>query len=59
MEAAVVSGQSFDVDAFGALTDRLGRCFARLGLERKARETGHTIDSVVSAIAKKRSAADG
>jgi hypothetical protein len=37
MEGEAVAGRVFDVDVFGQLTDRLGRCFQRLGLERKAR----------------------
>lgn len=38
MEADAVSGKAFDVDLYGQLTDRLGRCLQRLGLERKARD---------------------
>jgi hypothetical protein len=34
MESAVVAGQPFDLDAYGQLTDRLGRAFQRLGLKR-------------------------
>jgi hypothetical protein len=37
MEADAVSGKAFDVDLYGQLTDRLGRCLQRLGLERLAR----------------------
>ena len=37
MEAAAVAGEAFDLDAFGALSDRLGRCLNRLGLKRVAR----------------------
>jgi hypothetical protein len=37
MEVAAVSGEAFDIDLFGQLTDRLGRCLQRLGLERKPR----------------------
>ena len=29
-----VAGNAFDIDLFGVLTDRLGRCLHRLGLER-------------------------
>jgi hypothetical protein len=29
--------EPFDVDLYGQLTDRLGRCLQRLGLERVAR----------------------
>jgi hypothetical protein len=34
MESAAVAGQPFDLDAYGQLTDRLGRAFQRLGLKR-------------------------
>jgi hypothetical protein len=34
MESAAVAGQSFDLDVYGQLTDRLGRAFQRLGLKR-------------------------
>ena len=34
MESAAVAGQPFDLDAYGQLTDRLGRAFQRLGLNR-------------------------
>ena len=42
MEADAVSGKAFDVDLYGQLTDRLGRCLQRLGLERKARDVRPT-----------------
>jgi hypothetical protein len=34
LESAAVAGQPFDLDAYGQLTDRLGRAFQRLGLKR-------------------------
>jgi hypothetical protein len=34
MESAAVTGESFDLDVYGQLTDRLGRAFQRLGLKR-------------------------
>jgi hypothetical protein len=37
MECDAVGNKPFDVDLYGQLTDRLGRCLARLGLERVAR----------------------
>jgi hypothetical protein len=42
MEVDAVAGKPFDIDLFGQLTDRLGCCFARLGLERKARDVTPT-----------------
>jgi hypothetical protein len=38
MEVDAVAGKPFDIDLFGQLTDRLGRCLQRLGLERKPRD---------------------
>jgi hypothetical protein len=37
MECDAVGNKPFDVDLYGQLTDRLGRCLQRLGLERKPR----------------------
>jgi hypothetical protein len=37
MECDAVGNKPFDVDLYGQLTDRLGRCLQRLGLERVAR----------------------
>ena len=37
-EAEAVAGGKLDPDAFGALADRLGRCFNRLGLRRVQRD---------------------
>jgi hypothetical protein len=34
MESAAVASQPFGLDAYGQLTDRLGRAFQRLGLKR-------------------------
>jgi hypothetical protein len=30
-------GNAFDLEQYGTLTDRLGRCFTRLGLERRSK----------------------
>jgi hypothetical protein len=38
LEFVAASGDEIDVDRYGALTDRLGRCFQRLGLKRQQRE---------------------
>jgi hypothetical protein len=37
MESDAVGNKPFDVDLYGQLTDRLGRCLQRLGLKRVAR----------------------
>jgi hypothetical protein len=38
MECNAVGNKPFDVDLYGQLTDRLGRLFGRLGLERKSKD---------------------
>jgi hypothetical protein len=37
MEGEAAAGANIDLDVYGTLTDRLGRAFQRLGLERRAR----------------------
>jgi hypothetical protein len=37
MEGEAAAGAAIDLDAYGTLTDRLGRAFQRLGLKRQAR----------------------
>jgi hypothetical protein len=51
MEADAVANKAFDVDLYGQLTDRLGRCLQRLGLERKARDVTPTLQSYLAAKA--------
>jgi hypothetical protein len=38
MEGEAAAGNEIDLDVYGTLTDRLGRCFQRLGLKRQMRE---------------------
>jgi hypothetical protein len=38
MEGEAAAGNAIDLDAYGTLTDRLGRAFQRLGLRRTARD---------------------
>jgi hypothetical protein len=52
MEAHAVTGQPFDVDLYGQLTDRLGRCFQRLGLERVAHDVTPRLEDYLQARAK-------
>jgi hypothetical protein len=52
MEAHAVTGQPFDVDLYGQLTDRLGRCFQRLGLERRSRDVTPRLEDYLQARAK-------
>jgi hypothetical protein len=35
MEGETAAGHPIDLDVYGTLTDRLGRCFQRLGLKRQ------------------------
>ena len=44
-----VGGKAFDIDLFGQLTDRLGRCLQRLGLERKLRDVTSDLKSYLEA----------
>jgi hypothetical protein len=48
MEQSSVSGKEFDIEAFGRLTDRLGRCFERLGLRREMRDVTQTLDGYLA-----------
>ena len=38
MEGVAAAGQDINLEDYGKLTDRLGRCFARLGLKRRAKD---------------------
>jgi hypothetical protein len=38
LEGQAAEGREIDLEVFGALTDRLGRTFHRLGLKRQARD---------------------
>lgn len=38
LECRAAKGEQIDLDQYGQLTDRLGRAFQRLGLERKPRD---------------------
>ena len=37
LEGEAAAGNEINLEVYGALTDRLGRCFARLGLKRQSR----------------------
>lgn len=43
MEGEAAAGNEIDLDAYGTLTDRLGRCFARLGLKRQPHDVTPTL----------------
>jgi hypothetical protein len=51
MESDAVGNKPFDVDLYGQLTDRLGRCLQRLGLERKPRDVTPSLQSYLQAKA--------
>ncbi len=56
-EAEAVAGGKLDPDAFGALADRLGRVFNRLGLRRVARPVGPQSMKEYAAMLRERDAA--
>jgi hypothetical protein len=51
LEGEAAAGNEIDLELFGALTDRLGRCLQRLSpsLERRAREVGPTLTDLIRA----------
>jgi hypothetical protein len=49
MEGEAAAGNEIDLDAYGTLTDRLGRCFQRLGLKRQPRDVGPTLGDLLRA----------
>ncbi len=51
MEQSSVAGKEFDIESFGRLTDRLGRCFERLGLKREARDVTQTLEGYLERTA--------
>ena len=40
MDGESAQGHDIDLDKYGMLTDRLGRCLARLGIKRQADDAG-------------------
>ena len=42
-EALWVSGEPFDSEHYGMLTDRIGRVFGRLGLERRSKPVSNAV----------------
>jgi hypothetical protein len=51
MEGEAAAGEKIDLDAFGALTDRLGRAFHRLGLKRQSRDVTPNVHDYLRRIA--------
>jgi len=55
MEGEAAQGNEIDLDAYGTLTDRLGRCFQRLGLKRQARDiTPPSVSEYLAHVAKQK-----
>lgn len=51
LEGEAAAGNEINLDVYGTLTDRLGRCFQRLGLKRQPRDiTTPTLDDIASEI---------
>jgi hypothetical protein len=58
MEGDVAAGKAIDLDAYGQLTDRLGRAFTRFGLKRVPRDVTPSLADIAAQIeADKRDAA--
>ena len=47
LEGEAAAGNAIDLEVYGTLTDRLGRCFQRLGLKRQLRDTGLTLNDIM------------
>src|SRR5262245_27505584 len=61
MEAdAVISGNTINLDLFGQMTDRLGRCLQRLGIKRVPRDVKLTpsVQAYVDHVASEENAGD-
>jgi hypothetical protein len=50
LENVAVTGQEIDLELYGRLTDRLGRTFGRLGLERRPRDVTQTWGEIAAEI---------
>jgi hypothetical protein len=46
-EAKAAAGEDIDLEVYGTLTDRLGRAFQRLGLERRPRDVTPRLDDLL------------
>jgi hypothetical protein len=55
MEGEAAAGNEIDLEQYGTLTDRLGRCFQRLGLRRQPRDVTPTLSDLL----REHEAADG
>ncbi len=50
MEGKAAAGQQIDLDLYGALTDRLGRAFQRLGLKRQPRDVTPSLSALLQSF---------
>jgi hypothetical protein len=48
LEALGVRGEQIDLECYGMLTDRLGRCFQRLGLKRQQRDITPSLADILA-----------
>jgi hypothetical protein len=46
-EAKAAAGEDIDLEVYGTLTDRLGRAFQRVGLERRPRDVTPRLDDLL------------
>jgi hypothetical protein len=47
LEGEIAAGKDIDLDQYGTLTDRLGRCLQRLGLKRQARDVTPSVAEIL------------
>lgn len=50
MEGEAAAGNAIDLDAYGTLTDRLGRAFQRLGLKRHAKDVTPSVADYIKHV---------
>jgi hypothetical protein len=50
LEGEATAGIAIDLDCYGMLVDRLGRCLQRLGIERRPHDVTPTLDQIALEI---------
>jgi hypothetical protein len=58
MEGEAAAGREINLDIYGALVDRLGRCFQRLGLKRQPHDVTPTLADIAAEIEAAKKAAE-
>jgi hypothetical protein len=48
LEGQIAMGEDVDLEQYGQLTDRLGRCFNRLGLKRQAKDITPSLGQLIA-----------